>query len=215
MLSRPASAAEAAALMRLGGRAVGGGTVVLPTVGADEHLVLLRGVPELREIERDGNVWVIGAAATLAEVRARVPAATALGDALAWIATPAVRNLATIGGNLGRDAPADLLAVLHACGAAVEVIAGAARLRQLELPTALAAEGLIVRIRIPDGASAALRLAHRDPTAPSLLVAAAGSGGTHVAIGRRLVAPGEIEDPYLAHAASVLARRATIRAGAR
>jgi 4-hydroxybenzoyl-CoA reductase subunit beta len=88
---------------------VAGGTDVLPNMKRRQQeprvLVGLRGVRELRALEVNGVVR-LGAGATLTDlvrhegVRARVPG---LWQAAAQIATPLLRNMGTIGGNLCLD----------------------------------------------------------------------------------------------------------------
>ncbi|GAA4320425.1 hypothetical protein GCM10023178_31770 [Actinomadura luteofluorescens] len=102
---RPESLAEAGAALR-GGTAIGGGTDVLlqrrQRLAAPERLVSTALLPGLRDIteEPDGTA-VIGAAVTLAELSARfaesIPALAEVADS---IASPQVRNAATVAGNL-------------------------------------------------------------------------------------------------------------------
>jgi CO/xanthine dehydrogenase FAD-binding subunit len=121
----PTSATEAAGLLRDGGWLVGGGTVVMPKVNAGavpvDRLVSLRRAGLDGITVTDGAARV-GAAATLA----------ALGehDGLAFlrpvvrsIASPPVRNLATVGGNLFVPQPhGDLAVALLALAARLDVI---------------------------------------------------------------------------------------------
>jgi 4-hydroxybenzoyl-CoA reductase subunit beta len=88
---------------------VAGGTDLLPNMKRRQQtprvLVGLRGVAELRSIEANGVVR-IGAGTTLTDlvrskvVRLRMPG---LWQAVAQIATPHLRNMATLGGNLCLD----------------------------------------------------------------------------------------------------------------
>jgi CO/xanthine dehydrogenase FAD-binding subunit len=124
----PSSAAEAAGLLRDGGWLVGGGTVVMPKVNAGavpvDSLVSLRRAGLAGITVADGAAE-IGAATTL----------TALGahdvhDGLAFlrpvvrsIASPPVRNLATVGGNLFAAQPhGDLAVALLALDARLDVV---------------------------------------------------------------------------------------------
>jgi 4-hydroxybenzoyl-CoA reductase subunit beta len=69
-------------------------------------LVELGRVAELRRIEVDGDVLCIGAGMTLTEVseHARVREAfTSLAHAASIVASPLIRNMATIGGNVNLD----------------------------------------------------------------------------------------------------------------
>ena len=105
-ITAPGTLGEAIGALDGAAMAMGGGTdlqiqrrqhLVEPT-----RLVALKGVAELQEIDirRDGSIE-IGAAVTLAALEAslrdRVPI---LAEAIASIATPQIREMATVGGNL-------------------------------------------------------------------------------------------------------------------
>lgn len=85
-----------------------GGTDVVPNLKrrqfAPQVLVSLRGIPELRGVRGDGaGGLVIGALTTLAAVAGHPDVRTAypaLAEAAAQVATPLIRNVATLGGNL-------------------------------------------------------------------------------------------------------------------
>jgi 4-hydroxybenzoyl-CoA reductase subunit beta len=101
----PRSVAEAARILEgEGPRAMllAGGTDLLPNMKrrqqAPATLVALRNVPELK---RNGNA--LGAALTLAEIEQKKDLPAALRQAAAQVATPPLRNMATIGGNLCLD----------------------------------------------------------------------------------------------------------------
>jgi len=121
----PSSAAEAADLLRDGGWVVGGGTVVMPRVNTTavpvDQLVCLRRAG-LSGIDVDGRSVSVGATTTLAALGAdsRLPF---LGPVVRSIASPPVRNLATVGGNLLVDQPhGDLAVALLALDARVDVV---------------------------------------------------------------------------------------------
>jgi len=110
---QPASLAEALVLLGQHGsdaRPVSGGTDLLPNLKLGQtragHLVSLRRLGELQGIERVGDVLHLGAGVRLAElaedddVRAWLPA---LAYAASRIASPQIRNMATLGGNLCLD----------------------------------------------------------------------------------------------------------------
>lgn len=109
--SRPLTDADArAALAAPGARALGGGTDALPLVkeGVDDPrtFVDLRYLPEADTIEvtADGGLR-IGAAARLADLAAHPVVRErflALAEACESVGTPALRNMGTIGGNLGQ-----------------------------------------------------------------------------------------------------------------
>jgi xanthine dehydrogenase YagS FAD-binding subunit len=108
---RPATLPDAlAALGDPGSRAIGGGTDLLPCV--DEGVVQLTRVVDIRDLPGARDITVradgsarIGAGARLAEiaehegVRVHFPL---LAESAAAVGTPALRNMGTLGGNLGQ-----------------------------------------------------------------------------------------------------------------
>ncbi len=108
----PGSLEEAARILRGEGpdaRPLAGGTDLLPNMKRRQQtprtLVALRGIEELRRVE-NGAGLALGGGLTLTElvrderVRARYPA---LWQAAAQVATPHLRNMGTLGGNLCLD----------------------------------------------------------------------------------------------------------------
>jgi 4-hydroxybenzoyl-CoA reductase subunit beta len=102
-------AAEALARAPLDTMLLAGGTDVVPNMKRRQQvprtLIALRQIDALRSIRHDGGM-TIGAAVTLAELvrDARVRAgAPGLWQAAAQVATPHLRNMATVGGNLCLD----------------------------------------------------------------------------------------------------------------
>ncbi len=141
-----------------------GGTDVVPALkrsGAMPGCVLhVGGLEELRYIRRGEGALHIGAATTHAELASSPlldEEASALARAAANSAGPAVRNLATIGGNLATASPAgDVLLAAAALGGRVVVrsLRGERRLTVDEFvvgmkQTALADDELIVEVVIP------------------------------------------------------------------
>ncbi len=114
-LHQPATLAEAAEILAAeggigeGARVVAGGTDLWPNLKRRHqqaaHVVSLARLPELRQIRANGDLH-LGAMATLsaierhAAVRERYPA---LAAAVAWISSPVLRNMGTIGGNVCLD----------------------------------------------------------------------------------------------------------------
>lgn len=104
------SIAEAAAVLaeEPGAMLLAGGTDIIPKLKrrqqTPELIVSLKRVNELRGIERNGEL-TIGAMTTLRDVASdsRVREHHALFRAASQIATPLIRNSATIGGNLALD----------------------------------------------------------------------------------------------------------------
>ena len=99
-----------AALQRPGARLVAGGTDILPNLKhrLDDPplLVSLAGVHELREVRRDGDVLRIGAGLTLTDIAEHpeiVAAFPSLAHAAGLIASPLIRNMGTLGGNVNLD----------------------------------------------------------------------------------------------------------------
>jgi 4-hydroxybenzoyl-CoA reductase subunit beta len=109
-LARPATPAEAAALLATGARALAGGTDLLPNMrrGLErpQCLVDLGGIAGLHTVdERDGGL-VIGSGVTLARLAADARVARALpalAEAALAVAGPGHRSAATLGGNLCQD----------------------------------------------------------------------------------------------------------------
>lgn len=103
---RPGSLAEACGSLRDGATAYGGGTDVLlqrrQRLIAPTRLVSTTSVPEMTGIkEVDETGIVIGGAVTLATVAEELgPRLPALAEAIAGIASPQLRNAATVAGNL-------------------------------------------------------------------------------------------------------------------
>lgn len=128
----PKSVTEAIELLaRHGSRAMvmAGGTDVMVWMNkrdiSPEHLIYIGDLEELRYIREDGGSLRIGALTTQAELASSQlvrEKAAALAVAAQNCAGPQVRNLATIGGNLGAATPAgDLILGLAAFDARVKV----------------------------------------------------------------------------------------------
>ena len=87
-----------------------GGTDLLPNMKRRQQvpktLVSLQHVPELRRVEWSDSGSRLGACVTLSEIAADPRfrnGLTALGQAASFVATPQIRNMATLGGNLCLD----------------------------------------------------------------------------------------------------------------
>jgi 4-hydroxybenzoyl-CoA reductase subunit beta len=99
-----------AALQRPGARLVAGGTDILPNLKhrLDDPplLVSLAGVAELRSVRREDGALRIGAGLTLTEIAEHpeiVAAFPSLAHAAGIIASPLIRNMGTLGGNVNLD----------------------------------------------------------------------------------------------------------------
>ena len=128
-VATPVSLAEIHAVLAKPGsaRIIAGGTAVMPTLnaGTDDFtsLVSLRAAG-LAGISVKDVVATIGAATTLTDL-ADEPALGFLVPALETIASPTIRNMATVGGNLFVKQPyGDLAACLIALGATATVSDG-------------------------------------------------------------------------------------------
>lgn len=151
----PETIAEAAALLTAeNAEPLGGATWVMRASLRGEPApmtyVALTRIPELHDISRDGTALRIGACVThagLAAALAGEPALAGLHDAAASSATPAVRELATVGGALGAAgfAASDLVPALLALDAEVIGPAGAIPLQDF----LAARRGLVSTVRIP------------------------------------------------------------------
>lgn len=106
--TRPESIDEAIGLMNAGTRPIAGGTDLLTLmkegIHEPDHLVDIKRLPELGpEIQVDEREITIGALATLSDledneaIRRHLPA---LAEAASLAASPQLRNMATIGGNV-------------------------------------------------------------------------------------------------------------------
>ena len=120
----PGSAEEALADIGEGGLLVGGGTAIMPRLNnaaiPDATLVSLRRA-DLDRVDVADGIATLGAAATLAAI-GRAESLGFLHPAISSIASPSVRNLATVGGNLFVSPPyGDLAVCLLALDAEAEV----------------------------------------------------------------------------------------------
>ncbi|MHB1654188.1 MAG: FAD binding domain-containing protein [Desulfitobacteriaceae bacterium] len=127
---RPRSVAEAVMLgQNPGVTYLGGGTDLVLQMRqgkvSPQGLVDLGNVAELKEIRRSGDTLEIGSMVTftdLVESKLVNEGANALWLACQSMGSPAIRNQATIGGNLGNCSPAaDALPALLALGAGVSL----------------------------------------------------------------------------------------------
>jgi carbon-monoxide dehydrogenase medium subunit len=167
----PASLGEACELMahhRGKARPLAGGTDLLvnmkKNVVSPERLVSLGRIPELSRLERsDGTLWV-GAGVTVSDIAASAAAAKdvpALSQGARALGTPLIRNLATIGGNIGSARPAADLPPALIVYDAVLVLQSAAGERRLPIGEFFKGPGLTaaredelitaVAVQVPSG----------------------------------------------------------------
>ncbi|GLY98731.1 FAD binding domain-containing protein [Actinoplanes sp. NBRC 103695] len=121
----PESAEAAAEAAARGGRVMAGGTVVMAEVNtgpvADTELISLRHAG-LSGITVNEGVARVGATTTFAELRSGLGF---LSEAIRTLASPTIRNLATVGGNLFVPQPyGDFAVCLLALDATVEIAEG-------------------------------------------------------------------------------------------
>lgn len=154
-----------AALGEAPARPIAGGTDLMVALSGElgeppERVLDLWRLDELRGIAIDGNVVSIGALTTYTDIRRSAVCREhlpALVDAAATIGAAQIQNRGTLGGNIASASPAgDTLPVLLALDAVI--VCGSAR-GERSVPavafwtgyreTALAADELIVRIRVP------------------------------------------------------------------
>jgi CO/xanthine dehydrogenase FAD-binding subunit len=189
----PDSAEQAVAELASGAAVMGGGTTVMPAVHAgalDATRVVGLGRAGLATVERSGGRTTIGAMTTLATLSS-LDGVPALASAAAAVGGPALRNMATVGGNLivGGDVATALLAL------EAEVVLGGRRVPVerfwdefrpgTEIVTAVAFDD--------DAGSVFLRWARRAANSPAVVCVAVAGG--RVALGG--VAP----HPVRSHAA--------------
>jgi carbon-monoxide dehydrogenase medium subunit len=167
----PRSAEEAVGLLDAG-TLIAGGTHVMPHASPTESLVSLRHAG-LSGIERTGDTVTVGAATTLAQVGREVGF---LYDAIESIASPTIRNLATVGGNLFVPQPhGDLAVCLLALDAKVHLADG----REVGV---LEAEGLVTAVSFQEPAKWFYRKAMRRRQNSASIVTVA-SDGVRIALG--------------------------------
>jgi CO/xanthine dehydrogenase FAD-binding subunit len=164
---------------------MGGGTIIMSMVNdgllfpAKAMSLTRAGIDGVREA---GDMIEIGAAATIARL-IQIDRVPLLAQAAGMFGAPAVRNMATVGGNLFAAPPAGDIAVpLLALDAQVE-LAGPHGRRTLPLDqfftglgqTARAADELVIALRIPhsDGKTAYLRYGRRQANTPAVVAVAA------------------------------------------
>lgn len=100
----------------------GGGTDLMVEGDASKAYLFLHKIGEMKKIQQDEAYIRIGAGCTFAEISKNSLTPPLLRAAVSEIAAPAIRNLGTIGGNVGNgSAKADSALALHALHALVRV----------------------------------------------------------------------------------------------
>jgi CO/xanthine dehydrogenase FAD-binding subunit len=171
----PESVDDVVGLLSGGGTVIAGGTYVMPHLGHSASLVSLRHAGLAGISEQDG-VITIGAATTLAQVGREV---AFLHDAIESIASPTIRNLATVGGNLFVPQPhGDLAVCLLALDARVTLV-DAEGSREVGVEEA---EGLVTQVSFKTPAQWFYTKAMRRKQNSASIVTVA-SDGTRIALG--------------------------------
>ncbi len=171
-----------------GAYVLGGGTGLMRRIHegdqAVRHLIRLT-APRLTQIAPERGGLYIGAQATMADLL-RAPEAQVLHPAAASVGAPALRNMATVGGNLFARPPyGDLTTALLALDAEVITASGSGEDRR-PLPRLLEDRGarrLVLGVFVPDQAGARLhyaKMSRSHPRGASIVTIAAAlsaSGG--------------------------------------
>lgn len=148
------------------------------------ELIDLSRVEDLAGVERDGERMRIGAMCRLSTLERS--GITALADACETVGGPQIRNLGTVGGQLGTASPAgDVSIALLALDATVELASATSGTRSLALAelfvgpgrTVLGDDELIIAVTIPtDRRSSFYKIGKRGAVAISLVMGAASRG---------------------------------------
>jgi CO/xanthine dehydrogenase FAD-binding subunit len=186
----PGSAEEAAAELGAGVAVMGGGTTVMPAVHAgalDASRVIGLARAGLAGVERSGGRTKLGAMTSLAAL-VGLDDVPALSSAASAVGGPALRNMATVGGNL--VVGGDVATALVALDAEVEL--SSRTVPVAEFWSSFRPGELVLSVSFDDDpASVFLRLARRAANSPAV-VSVAVSGG-RVALGG--VAPHPVRSP--------------------
>lgn len=177
---------------------IAGGTDIVVVLNRSstgpKHFLDLTHVAGYADLRRDNGTWHLGGGATFSQL-GKLPV-RALADAAMTVGGPAIRNRATIAGNLGTASPAgDGCVALLAVDAEVE-LAHASRGRRV-IPieqyftgfrqTALLSDELITAVRLPaDWRTAWYKIGKRGSINISLVCCAIGvspTGGVRIAFG--------------------------------
>lgn len=123
----------------------------------EKPLLFLGGIEALKEMRCDGEILTLGAAVTLTALLKKTETPELLRLAVARMASPAIRNAGTVGGNIVHASPAaDTVPPLLALDAAV-ILQSTAGAREMPLDefiqgpgrTALAANELLIGVKLP------------------------------------------------------------------
>ena len=98
-----------------------GGTDLMVQKNFRKDIVFIEQIQELKRVEHDASCWYIGACCTFSQlIGSELP--DILKTVFCQIASPAIRNMGTVGGNICNASPAgDSLPMLYAMHAEVEL----------------------------------------------------------------------------------------------
>ena len=188
---------------------VAGGTDLMVEVNARRlrpaALLDLARVDELREWGRDDGRMFVGAGVTFARIERELAAFPVLVEAARSVASPQIRNRATIGGNLATASPAgDSLPVLSAYEADV-VVASVDETRRVPLPTfligpkrtSLAPDEIVVGVEWEpvDGPGAFAKVGRRNAMVVAIASVCLQEDRGHVRLALGSVAPTVVRAP--------------------
>ncbi|MEL6522601.1 MAG: FAD binding domain-containing protein [Pseudomonadota bacterium] len=184
--------AEASGRLGADARYLGGGTLLMRDVnyGADGFARLLRSTdPALRQIAATAGGVRIGAGATMSDIIA-APDTAALVPAARAVGGPAVRNMATVGGNLFAPHPyGDFATALLALDATVEWADGRSEPMETFLGARDRASGLVAAVTVPRVSARDFRFRKVTRTKPkgisvmSIAALLPGTGNPRIAFG--------------------------------
>lgn len=102
---------------------ISGGTDVMVVKKSAENEIFLNRIEEIKQVEQTEDTLRIGAGITYRELLANKLVPKVLKEAIRGIASPAIRNLGTMAGNICNASPAgDTLPVLYALDAKVVLV---------------------------------------------------------------------------------------------
>lgn len=189
-VKRDLTASEAARALSSdrGAYVLGGGTGLMRRIHEGDTGVrtLLRMAGDMGRIASDGGALRIGAQVTMAQIMAD-PATAMLHAAAASVGAPALRNMATVGGNLFARPPyGDVATALLALEAEVEcATASGTDKRLLESLIADRTRRVVVAVRVPlrPGRRLAFhKMARSHPRGASIVTTAVAHGGGDVRV---------------------------------
>ncbi len=209
--------AEAARAMSAGSRYMGGGTLVMRSVnygnGGFSRLVRSRD-PSLSRIQPEGNTLVVGAGATMSSLLA-TPELAFLAPVARAVGGPAIRNMASIGGNLFAPPPyGDIATALLALDARVRFAGGGESTLEEFLPRRETANSLVDAITIPRPGEGEFRFRKVSRVRPKgvaiLTIAALLPASSGRVAGARIAFGSMGPSPFRAHSAEAALEGATL-----